>query len=477
MPENMIKYAVRVPINITRELLQTLLMKSSNPIDVQNPILIDKMLFVISEIFRVQLNNIWDDINDDGMAHLQAKYLKANLSRSGGVTYKEVIDKLLAIDLIIVNKSYRRLHYSKGYAIKDFQYNLSFHQVPLEVWTPKPRVNSIETTPTGEKIIDQIRTNIEEITVDRKYIDLVNTTQINLYSIWQILYNVESTIKQTSKSLEHNIGLRDIYITSDDFGRVHHNITSIGKKYRPAFKILGEDIYSADMSGSQLFFAIKKLVAYSKMKAGSKDWNVVCQKLPDVPIFIENVLSGKFYNSIGKHLDLTEEELKANKIQTLMPIFSKKDPKRKTKYLKALEAVYPTFLSCMNTLKKDDYSEAAKYLQRQESSVMINTVCETLMKKGIWFVPIHDCILTQKENIQLVQEVIAESCEKYNGFRPHVKVSNWTGARTVKVIGDADDIRQHKIENILDQKKREEMKPINSMLREIKQKNKTKNII
>jgi len=136
MPENMIKYAVRVPINITRELLQTLLMKSSNPIDVQNPILIDKMLFVISEIFRVQLNNIWDDINDDGMAHLQAKYLKANLSRSGGVTYKEVIDKLLAIDLIIVNKSYRRLHYSKGYAIKDFQYNLSFHQVPLEVWTP-----------------------------------------------------------------------------------------------------------------------------------------------------------------------------------------------------------------------------------------------------------------------------------------------------------------------------------------------------
>ena len=100
MPENMIKYAVRVPINITRELLQTLLMKSSNPIDVQNPILIDKMLFVISEIFRVQLNNIWDDINDDGMAHLQAKYLKANLSRSGGVTYKEVIDKLLAIDLI-----------------------------------------------------------------------------------------------------------------------------------------------------------------------------------------------------------------------------------------------------------------------------------------------------------------------------------------------------------------------------------------
>ena len=108
---------------------------------------------------------------------------------------------------------------------------------------------------------------------------------------------------------------------------------------------------------------------------------------------------------------------------------------------------------------------------------MINTVCETLMKKGIWFVPIHDCILTQKENIQLVQEVIAESCEKYNGFHPHVKVSNWTGVRTAKVIGDANDIKQHKINNIMDQKKREEMKPINSMLREIKQKNKTKNII
>lgn len=474
MPENMIKYAVRVPVNITRELLQALLVKSNNPNDVHNPILLDKMLFVISEIFRVQLNNVWDDINEDGMAHLQAKYLKANLSRSGGVTYKEVIDKLLAIDLIIINKSYRKAHYSKGYAIKDFQYNLSFHQVPLEVWTPKPRVNGIESTPTGEKIIDQIRTNIAEITVDRKYIDFVNKTQINLYSIWQILYNVDSTIQQTSKRLEHNTGLRDIYITSDDFGRVHHNISSIGKKYRPAFKILGEDIWGVDVSGSQLFFILKKLVAYSKMKGRTKDWKVVCQKLPDVPLFIENVLSGKFYISIGDHLDMSEEELKANKVQTLMPIFSKKDPKRKTKYLKALEAIYPTLMGCINTMKKDDYTEAAKYLQREESSVMINTVCDSLMKKGIWFVPIHDCILTQNENIQLVQDAIVESCDKYNGYRPHVKVSNWTGVKTKKAISSDEEIRQHKIENLLDQKKREKMRPINSLLREKKQKNKIK---
>jgi hypothetical protein len=467
-------YTVRVPINITLESIRELLLKSIHPNDANNKILIDKMLFVVSEIFRVQMNSIWDDNHDDGMAHLQAKYLKANLSRSGGVTYKQVIDRLIEIDLIIVNNSYRTLHYSKGYSIKDFQYNLSFHQVPLETWTPKPRVNSIESTPTGEKIIDQIRTNIAEITVDRKYIDFVNKAQINLYAIWQILYNVDSKIQQTSKRLENNTGLLDIYITSDDFGRVHHNITSIGKKYRPAFKIMGEDIWGVDVSGSQLFFIIKKLVAFSKMKANSKDWNVVCQKLPDVPLFIENVLSGKFYISIGDHLDMSEEELKANKIQTLMPIFSKKDPKRKTKYLKALEAIYPTLMGCINTMKKDDYTEAAKYLQREESSVMINNVCDTLIKKGIWFVPVHDCILTQKENIQLVQDAIVESCEKYNGFRPHVKISNWTGVKTEKAIGSSKEIKQHKIDNILDQKKREKMKPINSLLREKKQKNKIK---
>jgi hypothetical protein len=465
-------FTVRVPTNITLESIRELLLKSIHPNDANNKILIDKMLFVVSEIFRVQMNSIWDDNHDDGMAHLQAKYLKANLSRSGGVTYKQVIDRLIEIDLIIVNNSYRTLHYSKGYSIKDFQYNLSFHQVPIETWIPKPRVNSIESTPTGEKIIDQIRTNIADITVNRKYIDFVNKTQINLYAICQILYNVDSTIQKKSKRSEHNTGLRDIYITCDDFGRVHHNVTSIGKKYRPAFKIMGEDIWGVDVSGSQLFFIIKKLVAYSKMKANSKDWNVVCQKLPDVPLFIENVLSGKFYISIGDHLDMSEEELKANKIQTLMPIFSKKDPKRKTKYLKALEAIYPTLIGCINTMKKDDYTEAAKYLQREESSVMINNVCDTLIKKGIWFVPVHDCILTLKENIQLVQDAIVESCEKYNGFRPHVKVSNWTGVKVKRAIMYTEEIKQHKIENILDLKKREKMKPINSLLREKKQKQK-----
>ena len=84
MPENMIKYAVRVPININRELLQALLVKSHNPHDIHNPILLDKMLFVISELFRVQLTNVWDDIHEDGMAHLQPP-LVAKLPRTGSM--------------------------------------------------------------------------------------------------------------------------------------------------------------------------------------------------------------------------------------------------------------------------------------------------------------------------------------------------------------------------------------------------------
>jgi hypothetical protein len=211
------------------------------------------------------------------------------------------------------------------------------------------------------------------------------------------------------------------------------------------------------------------------MKANSSDWDTVCKKFPDVPKFINAVLSGDFYSSINKYLNFTEEEMKANKVKTLMPLFSKKDPKRRTKYHKALEEVFPTFLSYINTKKKKDYADAARFLQAEESAFMIGKVCARLAERGIWFVPIHDCILSKEGDIPLVRAIIEEEGIVYNGFKPNMKSPNWTGFKAdLPRARTPEERTDFFIMNTLDYRERQKREATNRVVNEIKRKRKAK---
>jgi hypothetical protein len=100
------KYTVWLPVEITRESFRAGLIKADKLEYASNEILLDKMLFMAAEIHRVSLNNYF--LNEDGieLTHLYSKYIKENLKRSGGVTYKEVLDCLFIVDAIDGNSSY-----------------------------------------------------------------------------------------------------------------------------------------------------------------------------------------------------------------------------------------------------------------------------------------------------------------------------------------------------------------------------------
>lgn len=423
------QYLIKIPVEITREGIKASLLKANKIKESSNEILLDKMLYVIAEIHRVSLKVYFEDEKGVELTHLHSKFLKKNLGRSGGITYKQVIDYLLLVDLIDVDESYKISNYSKGYGIKNRNKLFHVYQVELKHWKPKPRKGSLETKPDGLNLLSAIRDNIARVDIDWSYVELANMNETSMYAVTSALYNLNSSTKRYGRSSAFPKKIKDIYLTEDDYGRLHHNLTGIGRKYRPALTVDGEDIYSTDLSASQMYFGIKGLVGYAKMKANKKNWEDVCKKLPDVPEYIDTVLNGQFYNAINEFLEFTPEELKANKIKTLMPIFSKKDPKRKTKYLKALEAKFPTFLAFINTKKKNDYADAARFLQREESTIMIEKVCGRLTDLGIWFVPVHDCILSKQCDLATVKQIIEEECEAYNGYKPHMKTSNWTGAK------------------------------------------------
>jgi molybdopterin/thiamine biosynthesis adenylyltransferase len=190
-----------------------------------------------------------------------------------------------------------------------------------------------------------------------------------------------------------------------------------------------------------------------------------------VQIFIDAVLMGEFYTSINQHLQFSAEDLKVNKVQTLMPIFSQKDPKRKTKFYKALEAIFPTFLNFVNSKKKDNHADAAKFLQKEESSIMIEKVSARLMSEDFWFLPVHDCILTTISNVERVKAIINEECQLYNGFNPHMKVSDWTGAKLeLPLVRSPQEDKSFRTKNILDFTVEEKRRIRDQQLRHFKNK-------
>ncbi len=436
------KYTVWLPVEITRESFRAGLIKADKLEYASNEILLDKMLFMAAEIHRVSLNNYF--LNEDGieLTHLYSKYIKENLKRSGGVTYKEVLDCLFIVDAIDGNSSYFPANYSKSYGLKYRGKKFTEHAIELKYWQPSPRKLPFKKTDEVSNLIEAIKSNISKVQIDKTYLKKVIANETSLLKILYYGYSMNALMAK-------KVG--GIYAKADDFGRIHHNITNISKTLRPALTVGGESIYSVDLSASQLFFSIKGVVGYAKQKKNTSDWKVIEQKLPDVQKFIDAVLNGKFYTSINQHLQFSAEDLKVNKVKTLMPIFSQKDPKRKTKYYKALETIFPTFLNFVNSKKKENHADAAKFLQTEESSVMIGKVCSRLMSEGFWFLPVHDCILTTINNVDRVKAIIIEECQIYNGFNPHMKVSDWTGAKLeLPLFRTPEEDKSFRLKNILD---------------------------
>ena len=411
-------YKIRVPDTITRHSLKQKLFEAGLTEYSNNEILVDKMLYVIYTLHRKLLfDGIVGDASNE-LINLKAVYLKNNLGRSGGVNYKDVIECLKKIKLLQVRESYLSGEFTKGYGlIMDIDYDV--HSLELLRWNPLGK-SIVQNDSIISKIKDATRENLKRIRVDTNYINELTQREIDPFVKTYYKYFVKSLVSENDL---------DIYTETDDYGRLHHNLTGAAKELRPALSVYGEEIHSVDISASQLYFSIKGFEAYLKMKANTTNLYQAKDKFPDSTLFINSVLSGNFYRSINQKLQLSDEDLRKNKINILMPIFSQKDPKRRSKYFKALTDMFPTYMDYVKTLKKDNYEDAARHLQRVESGIVIGKIAARLIEENIWFLTVHDAVLCTKDDIDRVYRIIQDEGLKYTGYQPNLKSLLWSGAK------------------------------------------------
>jgi len=413
---------VKVPSTHTRSEIKRLLALDDHSNHTNSEVLIDKMLFTINLILRRMMQVHVIDENDEDLTYLKSTYLHKQIGNAGGVTYKHVCDRLATTGLIYINPSYKTGKHSKGYGIKEAMCNdLVWEE--LRFWKPTKPESKKPDDSIDEELLQAFRNSVGEVQVDTNYALQVLNSQ-NEFS--KKLYYIYYVGKLISKD-EH-----DVYVSRHK-GRVYHNLTGASRSIRPALTVGDQPIYSVDISSSQPYFAIKKLVGYVKMKARSKDLDVALEKYPDVRAYLNAVTNGTFYQSMLQHLSLSYDYLPKLKTNMLSAFFGKRELKRNSKERKALAALYPTVEEFIKLLKKVHYKEAAAELQKAESDVMIDRVATRILKEGVckWFLTVHDSVLCLEHDVEYCRNIIIAECTQYVGYSPTVKAGLWT---TPKVL-------------------------------------------
>lgn len=145
---------------------------------------------------------------------------------------------------------------------------------------------------------------------------------------------------------------------------------------------------------------------------------------PDVQRFTTLVLDGLLYDHLMKVIGATDR--KAFK-QELFRTILYGDPKQRYVYDSRLYALFgrefPTVLRFIDWLKRDQYQNLAREMQRRESAYIFGQVAERLRLNhpAVPFVTIHDNLLTVPEHLETVRQTMVREFERL-GIRPALKV-------------------------------------------------------
>jgi hypothetical protein len=208
-------------------------------------------------------------------------------------------------------------------------------------------------------------------------------------------------------------------------GRLHYPLTNLGKGIRNRLRYQGERLFEADVSCCQPLIA-------STLYPEGEEYSAERES------YLQSVQSGLFYEELGRRADY-EGSRDALKKDVLKWIFfggqtyeCKWGMKVDHSLWKAFSEMFPLLASVLalskaeiittyNPFKGD--SNLAIRLQKAESKIFIGSVLKGLAEnyRDVPAFPIHDCMITTKENLDLVSGMIRSEFAKQLGVTPTVK--------------------------------------------------------
>ncbi len=277
---------------------------------------------------------------------------------------------------------------------------------------------------------------------------------------------------------------RDWYFSTCEYGRVHHNVSSLQSEFRRHLSYNGQGLINLDIANSQpLLFSVvlinslchkeylsslyswkinnselyidlptsiflkeenpaphtmpnhplrlPRLITAGEDITGWKDTTrrLMTMGLPqDALLYVELTQRGLLYEYLMQQEGTPQDKRAEFKKMFFGGVFFCKN-RPATKQARLFQAHFPSVYNVIFDLKANDYRRLAHVLQRTESSLMINRVARRCMAElpGVCVATIHDSVLTTPDGVGPVRRMMTQEFRRV-GLDPTIRVDDYSSA-------------------------------------------------
>jgi len=414
--ENKIRFQLRTFKGLSALIRQTDYYEKSREKDSA----LDKANWLVSFIIDANLKTNSEITN---YVNISSKKLKSTL----GNKYLDVINALVDQGLIITNTKYSANRYSKSFRLTSKLYDgKQILSVDLRSRRFTNRLDKLRRYEQQGVLKNPLYVKIISNTLKISFIndfvhyiplpDSIGTKEINGHIVTEYEDNdfqmnryseFGEILNQLSEETEANqLNKMSLYFSPkmSSYGRLYHFICSVPSRVRELIRTKeNELIYEVDMSSAQLTILILEWI-----KSGHHNK----AKSKEVELITKLLIKGGIYDYIqseSKHFgDMSYKNLK---VSILKIINAKYNPGDGNKELKRL---FPDFMHWVNGIKQNEGHQSVSHIhQKAESDIFIKVYEE--LPNDMFALPIHDCIISNKENIKQIQERLIQRFDDLYG--------------------------------------------------------------
>lgn len=335
------------------------------------------------------------------------------LKRAIGNDYFEVLEWLMDSNLLDTDGYYVRGEKAKGYWITNKGWRGEI--VPVEM-TESQRGRYDRARARLRRESDAQR-NQEGVPLDymRLHLGALSFEEVALRSYFEEMRAVPAeTYQEAERRYSHSyaaalVAEKDWTFHRCAAGRLHYPLTNLPKEIRRMLLYNGENLVEVDVKSCQPFLAA---CLYGEKQREERRQ------------YLEDVIEGRFYEMIGTKAAWqgSRDELKK---AVLSRVFFGSREQACGAVWDAFKALYPGLSGIIqegkqNLLPWRGDRELALKLQRMESRVVIDGALQRIAREmpAVPALPIHDCMMTTRQNVERVLGVLSSVFKSEIGLVP-----------------------------------------------------------
>ena len=199
-------------------------------------------------------------------------------------------------------------------------------------------------------------------------------------------------------------------------GRIDTNLTNLKSQFKRFIKYDG-NLYQIDIKNSQPFILSLYLNLLLTNNPLTNEQKIELEK------YSKWTSKGIYYEEFTKtYFNKTGKVLSRKDIKNIMfCIFFSKNGSY-TPQKKIFKSIFPFILSTIEKMKENKHNEFAIKLQKIESEICIDIICQELDNEDIKYWTIHDAYLVDEKQIDKVTNIIKEQFKLKWGVSPELKI-------------------------------------------------------